>query len=122
MPLVFQKRTYKLAAMLPRIFAVIAMTGFIALPVSGQVELANLREDVRGLSQRVGELSLRIEQLERENAMLRQSSANLNQSYVTLTQLNAAVNEINATMRAAISNSKSETLQIVGVQMEKLAK
>src|SRR4051812_40844173 len=99
-----------------------AILAAAVLPVSAQIEVANLREDVRGLSQRVGELSLRIEQLERENAMLRQSSANLNQSYVTLTQLNAAVNEINATMRAAISNSKSETLQIVGVQMEKLAK
>ena len=32
-----------------------------------QYELANMREDVRGLVQRVGELNLRVEQLEREN-------------------------------------------------------
>ena len=35
------------------------------------LEFANLREDLRGLSQRVGELTLRLEQLERENAELR---------------------------------------------------
>ena len=38
---------------------------------SAQVELANLREDIRELSQRVRELMLRMEQLERENAELR---------------------------------------------------
>ena len=39
-----------------------------------QVELANLREDVRGLSQRLGELALKVEQLERENRELRQAN------------------------------------------------
>jgi LysM repeat protein/FtsZ-binding cell division protein ZapB len=107
--------------MLPRIFWLIA--AIVAVPaVSAQVEVANLREDVRGLTQRVGELALRIEQLERENAALRQASQGMNQTYVTLTQLNSAVADLNLAIRSAVANSKNETLQQVGVQMEKMAK
>src|SRR5688500_6617086 len=51
---------------------------------SPQIEIANLREDVRGLTQRVGELTLRLEQLERENAELRQRSSVSDKSYATL--------------------------------------
>jgi LysM repeat protein len=95
----------------------------VAAPAaSGQVELANLREDVRGLTQRVGELSLRVEQLERENQQLKLSATNVNQSYVTLTQLNSAINELNTAIRGAVSSSKAEVLQQVGAEMEKLAK
>lgn len=121
MPLVFRKRFCRLRLMLLRFFWVIVVLA--GAPVtSAQIELANLREDVRGLSQRVGELSLRVEQLERENAALRQSSSGLNQTFVTLTQLNNTVADLNATIRSAVASSKSETLQQVGVQMEKLAK
>ena len=42
-----------------------------------QMELANLREDVRGLTQRVGDLMLRVEQLERDNTNLRTQNAAL---------------------------------------------
>ena len=109
--------------MFPRIFgAGFAAAILLASTASGQIELANLREDVRGLAQRVGELSLRIEQLERENASLRQSAQGLNQTYVTLNQLNNAIADLNVTIRTAVASSKSETLQQVGVQMEKLAK
>jgi LysM repeat protein len=121
MPLVFPKRFHKLRRMLPRIFTGGMLAAIVAAPAvfgQGQVELANLREDVRGLTQRVGELSLRIEQIERENALLKQSSS---QNYVTLTQLNNAVGDLNTTLRSAIATSKNETLQQVGVQMEKLA-
>lgn len=109
--------------MLPRIAAgwMIAVILFLP-PVFGQVELANLREDVRGLTQRLGELSLRMEQLERENTSLRQSTQSLGQTYVTLNQLNNAIADLNATIRAAVAGSKSDTLQHVGAQMEKLAK
>jgi LysM repeat protein len=109
--------------MLPRIFATGVLAAFIAVPVTwGQNDLANLREDIRGLSQRVGELSLKVEQLERENAALRQSTQGLNQTYVTLTQLNNAITDLTASIRSAVANSKKETLEQVGVQMEKLAK
>jgi LysM repeat protein len=87
-----------------------------------QFELANLREDVRGLAQRVGELLLRVEQLERENRELRARSDGADKSYATVAQLDAAVAELNRTIRAAAAGAKSEALQQVGVQMEKLAK
>ena len=89
---------------------------------SAQLELANLREDVRGLVQRVGELTLRLEQLERENAELRQRAGAADRSYATLTQVNAAIAEASASLRGAIAVSKHETLQQVGAQLEKLGK
>ena len=89
---------------------------------SPQFEIANLREDVRGLTQRVGDLTLRLEQLERENADLRQRSSTADKSYATVAQLNEAIAEMNRNLRAAIASAKSETLQQVSVQMEKLGK
>lgn len=83
------------------------------------IELANLREDVRGLTQRVGELSLRLEQLERENAELRQRSA---QSYVTVAQLNDATADLNRAIKSAVAASKNETLAQVSAGMEKLGR
>lgn len=86
------------------------------------VEFANLREDVRGLTQRVGSLMLRIEQLERENAELRQRASATDKSYVTLVELNHAISEVNLNLRNAIASAKTETLQHVAAQIEKLAK
>jgi LysM repeat protein len=86
-----------------------------------QVEIANLREDVRGLSQRVGELSLRMEQLERENNELRQRVGAANQSYATVAQVDAAIADVNRAIKSAVATSKDETLRQVGAQMEKLA-
>ena len=40
-------------------------------PVSA-IDVANLKEDVRGLTQKLGEVTLRLEQLERENTSLRE--------------------------------------------------
>jgi LysM repeat protein len=96
-------------------------TASAAQNVPSQIDLANLREDVRGLTQRVGELSLRVEQLERENADLRQRASALNQSFVTLNQLNEAVADVSRSLKGAIATAKSETLQQVAGQMEKLA-
>lgn len=89
---------------------------------SPQFELANLREDVRGLLQRVGELSLRLEQLERENAELKQRAGHADRSYATLSQLNQAIADVNRELRTAIATSKTETLQQVSGQLEKLGK
>ena len=89
---------------------------------SPQIELANLREDVRGLTQRVGELTLRFEQIERENAELRQRSSAADKSYATVAQLNESVAELNRTLRSAVAASKTETLQHVSAQLEKLGK
>lgn len=87
-----------------------------------QLEVANLREDVRGLIQRVGELALRVEQLERENAALRAHSGAADKSYASLAKLNEAVDDLNRNIRTAVAASKTETLQQVAGQMEKLAK
>jgi LysM repeat protein len=87
-----------------------------------QIEFANLREDVRGLTQRTGELQLRIEQLERENNDLKLRANSGERAGVTLTQLNEAIADVNRNLRAAITESKTETLQHVAGQMEKLAR
>src|SRR5258708_1125876 len=70
-------------------------TAALAQNPPSQIEFANLREDVRGLTQRVGELSLRLEQLERENVELKLRAGSLNQSYVTVSQLRDAMAELN---------------------------
>jgi len=86
-----------------------------------QYELAGLREDVRGLTQRVGELSLRIEQLERENNELRGKASAVASSSVTVEQLNEAIADLNRTIKASAASTKSETLQQVSGQIKVLA-
>ena len=109
--------------MLKRMLCFSSLAVALAVPsLPAQVELANMREDLRGLIQRVGDLSLRVEQLERENAELRGKAGAAEKSYVTLTQLNDAIASINQTIRSSAATTKSETLQQVSVQMEKLAK
>ncbi len=93
-----------------------------AAQTPSQLEFANLREDVRGLVQRVGELSLRVEQLERENADLRGKAGEAEKSFVTLTQLNDAIAALNQSIRSSAASTKAETLQQVSGQLEKLAK
>ena len=122
-PLVFRPRSFQAVFMSKRfwlfapVFALmVSATGF------AQVELANLREDIRGLTQRVGELSLRLEQLERENGELHAKSRSADKNYVTLVQLNEAVADLNRVVKSAVATSKTETLQHVATQMEKLAK
>jgi len=109
--------------MLFRLLLVCALPAVaVAQTTSSQVELANLREDVRGLVQRVGELSLRLEQLERENADLRRKSADGARGLATVTQLNDAVADLHRTVKSAVATSQNETLQIVSTQLEKLGK
>lgn len=121
--LVFARAFPKLPRMLKSVWwACVLATTATAQTSSMQVELANLREDVRGLTQRVGSLSLRVEQLERENAELRGRAGEAERSYVTLTQLNEAVAALNQSIRSAAAGAKSETLQQVSGQIERLAK
>lgn len=87
-----------------------------------QLDYANLREDVRVLTQRVGDLSVRLEQLERENGELRQRVGASDRNYVTMAQLQQAVEDANRAMRVAVKESSNETLQHVAAQMEKLAR
>jgi LysM repeat protein len=94
-------------------------TALAQLPPSS-IEFANLREDVRGLVQRVGELNLRVEQLERENSRLQERASTVAPASVTVTQLDARVLELQQMVRTSIATAKSETLQQVSTQLEKL--
>lgn len=86
---------------------------------STRMEIANLRQDVMLLNQRVGELTMTVEQLNRENSALQ---AKAGQSYVTIEQLNRAVAELNRTIQAALSDQKREVLSQVAGQIERLGK
>ena len=109
--------------MFPRTWIFAALVAVCFAPRGhAQVELANLREDVRDLSQRVGTLSLKVEQLERENSDLRGKAGSAEKNYATVAQLNEAIADLNRALKSAVANSKNETLQQVGTQMEKLAK
>lgn len=86
------------------------------------IEFANLREDVRMLTQRVGDLTLKLEQLERENAELRQRVSAGDRSSVSLEQLKDAIEDVNRNLRTTVAASKNETVQHVNAQIEKLGK
>jgi LysM repeat protein len=114
-----------------RFAAVFLLTAFVTLsPValhaqpaqSPAVELANLREDVRLLIQRVGQLSLRVEQLEAENERLTRTAAGAERNFATLTQLNTAIADLARELRAADAANRSEILAAVATQMETLAR
>jgi LysM repeat protein len=70
------------------------------------VELANLREETSGLSQRVGELTLRVEQLEADMAKLREQSKAPDQAFATVSQLNAAVAALNKAIAACADEDR----------------
>jgi nucleoid-associated protein YgaU len=110
---------------LRRLTLACALLASIATPrAPAQTELADLQEDVRGLSQRLGDLSLRVEQLEHENAELKAKAAGLERGRdaVTPEELNGAVADLNAAIKSAVAASREEILQQVATQMENLAK
>jgi len=86
---------------------------------NSRIELANLRQDLLQLTQRVGELSMTVEQLNRDNNALQ---AKASQNYVTVEHLNRAVAELNRTIQAGLSDQKHEVLQQVATQIERLGK
>ena len=88
-------------------------------PDNPRIELANLRQDVLQLTQRVGELNMMVEQLNRENTSLKDKTS---QSYATIEQLNRSVADINRAMQVGLAEQKREVLAQVGTQMERLAK
>jgi LysM repeat protein len=73
-------------------------------------------------SPNASELTLRLEQLERENAELRQRSHAADKSYATVAQLNDAVADVARNIRTAVAAAKTDTLQHVSSQLEKLGK
>jgi LysM repeat protein len=81
-------------------------------------EVANLREDVRLLTQKIGALSLKVEDLERENETLRKqvASASQTQAFATIQQLNEAV----VALERAIKAGDSATAANAAAQIKKL--
>lgn len=80
-------------------------------------ELANLREDVRLLTQKVGALSLKVEELERQNTELaKQSAASSQAAYATVQQVNAVVADLNR----AIKEGDAATAASAAAQIKKL--
>lgn len=115
----------KLTHMFTRIilgYGLLATGSLWAQSAPAQVELANLREDVRGLVQRVGELSLRLEQLERENRELLGNAGAASHNYATVTQLNNTVVDLNRVIKTSTAEAKAETLQQVSVQLKELGR
>ncbi|HEU5078990.1 MAG TPA: LysM peptidoglycan-binding domain-containing protein [Opitutaceae bacterium] len=102
-------------------FALGSLAPFLQAQVP-PVEFANLREDVHLLTQRIQEMQLRIEQLEHDNQTLKAKAQGATQSYATVSQLNDAVTDLSKQIRTAVATGKSETLQQIGAQMDKLAK
>jgi LysM repeat protein len=128
MPLVFTGPLGQIAGPMPGRPVLRRLTLVCAVLAAGrlgaQTEIADLHEDVRGLTQRVGELTLRVEQLEHENAELKTKVGAQDgpRDSVTPAQLNGAVADLNASIKSAVGSSRAEILQQVAAQMEKLAK
>jgi len=83
------------------------------------VDVANLREDLRSLSQKVDDLSLRVDQLESENTALREKAQSGGHDYVTMGQLNDAIAELNRTVQATVAAGQDDTLKQVSAQLQK---
>ncbi|MBP7143302.1 MAG: LysM peptidoglycan-binding domain-containing protein [Opitutaceae bacterium] len=94
-----------------------------SIPAWGQsnLEFANLREDVRLLSQRVGELLLRVEQLERENGELRQQAEGASRGFVTVAQMNEMLADINRSVKGMVSAAEAESRELINRRIEQLA-
>ena len=99
-------------------FLVVASTASAQVDQT-RMDLVNLREDVRMLSQRIGELTMTVEQLTRENHSLQSRTS---QNLVTLEQLNRVVAEMNRTVQGGLAEQKREVLAQVAGQMERLAR
>ena len=114
-----------LPALVPGLLVAVLAGGWIPARAQDinplQLDLAGLREDVRLLSQRVGELNIAVEQLQRENSALKGKGGTSAPAYATLAQLNQAVTELNRFVKAALAEQRSDILQEVGGQIEKLA-
>ncbi|HUG11473.1 MAG TPA: LysM peptidoglycan-binding domain-containing protein [Opitutaceae bacterium] len=118
----FSPRPFRLVVRVATLAAAAGLFATFSNAQSLAVEVANLREDVRMLSQRVGELSLNVEQLQRENQSLRNQASAGNQAFATLAQLNSAIAELKRTNTAAIAEQKRETISQVSQQIDQLAK
>jgi LysM repeat protein len=110
-------------------WSLLPLAAFCAASAFGQapptaMDIANLQEDIRGLTQRLNELSSRVEQLEHQAsaAQTQTQSAAAGPEYATLVQLNAAVAELNHTIDVATAATRSDTLDTLNAEMQKLTR
>lgn len=101
--------------------AALTLASAYAQGSASAMDVANLKEDMRGLTQKLNEVSLHVEQLERENANLRSQIVATGDTKVTLNQMNQALAELKQTVQTAATNQRAEILQTVAAQLEKLA-
>lgn len=96
----------------------LALISVTAQAQSVGTELANLREDVRLLTQKVGALSLKVEDLERDNEALRKqvAASAQSQAFASVQQLNDAV----VTLDRAIKAGDAATAASAAAQIKKL--
>ena len=110
----------------PVLLAIVALAAGPGAPTvradAAAADLANLHEDLSGANQRLAELTLRVEQLEHDNAELKARLGSQDRGGVSEAQLDAAVATLNASTRAAIASARTEILQRVATQLEKLAR
>jgi LysM repeat protein len=100
------------------LFAIMAVAAQAQMDPT-RVDVANLRQDLMLLAQRVGELAMTVEQLSRENSALQ---AKAGQNFATVEQLNRAVADINRTIQSALTEQKRDVLSQVAGQIEKLGR
>jgi LysM repeat protein len=83
------------------------------------VDVANMRQELDLLRQRIGQLELNVESVQRENNDLRNgAAATAKQNYATVDQLNKSIADLNR----AIKDSKADTLARVKTEMDSLTK
>lgn len=82
------------------------------------VAVANLDEDVQGLSQRLADLSVRVEQLEADNAALQKQMAG--PGAVTGEQLEQAIADLRHYVQQTVAASKSDVLKEVDARLDNL--
>jgi LysM repeat protein len=107
---------WKWSRMLP---LVVAISVGRSQPGPTAVDVANLREDLRSLAEKVDALSLRVDQLESENTALQEKAKSGGHDYVTASQLNDAIADLNRTVQAAVAAGQDDTLKQVSAQLQK---
>jgi nucleoid-associated protein YgaU len=88
---------------------------------ASSLDVANLREDLHGLSDKINDLTLKVEQLESENAQLKKSLSGPSQNYVTQNQLNDVISELKLAIQASSQSTKDEIINKATAQLETAA-
>lgn len=116
----------------PVFFIALGLIGWI-VPLKAQnfsstdprVQIANLTQDVRLLTQKVGQLQVRVEQLEKENAALRKQAIDQKDLESRLTQVNTNLqtnlNNLRRDFSSADEAQKEAIIKAVSNQISDLA-